>query len=74
MRENALRFSLAYSSPVFSKNIINKIGTIGQTNEVRELIYNNILILTEDTALNSFLPLLYQLYPQPVSAYISLDC
>ena len=29
MQENALRFSLAYSSLVFSRNIINKIDTLG---------------------------------------------
>ena len=34
MDENAIRFSLAYSSPVFKKSAIEKIGRIGQTLEV----------------------------------------
>ena len=62
MKENASRFSLAYSYPVFSKNII-----------VKELIYRNIPISTKNAELNRFLSLLYQPYPKLVSAHINLD-
>ena len=73
IKENASRFSLAYSSLVFLKNIISKIRQISQTDEVKRLIYRNISISTKNIELNRFLPLLYQLYPKPVSAHINLD-
>ena len=72
MQENVSRFSLAYSSLVFSRNIINKTGTLGQIEEVSRLIYHNIPISTENEEINYFLPLLYRLYPKPIEAHINL--
>ena len=48
MKENAVRFSLAYNSLIFDKSIIKKIGTIEQTTASHDLIYNNIQISTEN--------------------------
>ena len=58
MKENAYRFLLAYSSLIFEKIILSQIGTIGQTQAVIELIHNNILIITLNVEVNTFLKLL----------------
>ena len=42
MKENSVHFSLAYSLPIFEKDIIEHIGSIGQSNTANNLIYNNI--------------------------------
>ena len=71
--ENTSRFSLAYSSPIFEQNIIKKIGELGQTEESKNLIFNNILILTENKEINCFLALLYQPNHSLISEYIILE-
>ncbi|MFN9957528.1 MAG: hypothetical protein ACK55I_30850, partial [bacterium] len=73
IRENTTRFSLAYSSPIFEKDIIEKIGSIAQTDEVKDLIYNNVYIETTNVHINLFLPLLYQLNYKTVPIDISLE-
>ena len=59
-KENTNCFSLAYSSPIFEKDIIEQIGSIGQSNTANNLIYNNIQISIDNGQINQFLPLLYQ--------------
>ena len=73
IRENTTRFSLAYSSPIFEKDIIEKIGSMAQTDEVKDLIYNNVHIETTNVHINLFLPLLYQLNYKTVPIDISLE-
>ena len=52
MKENAIYFSLACSSPVFSINILQKLGMKGQTKKVRDLIRKNILVVTKNEIVN----------------------
>ena len=59
IKKNAIYFSLACSSPVFSMNILQKLGMKGQTEEVRDLIRKNILVVTKNEIFNQFLSLLY---------------
>ena len=73
MDENAIRFSLAYSSLVFEKGTIEKRGRMGQTLKVQGLIHYNIPITTHNSEVNTFLPLLYQLHPNPINAHINLE-
>ena len=73
MSENATRFSLTYSSPIFNRSIIKKIGTKGQSEDVQGLINSNIPIITENLEVNQFLLLLFQLSPQPINSFIDLQ-
>jgi len=50
--ENANRFSLALSSPIFDRGMIERIGTMGQALEVYELIHYNTLIYTANPEVN----------------------
>ena len=52
IKENTSSFLLACTSPVFETNILKQLGIIGQTEVVRDLIYNNITITTENEVLN----------------------
>ena len=71
MIENASHFSLAYSSSIFEQNIIEKIGELDQIEEAKNLIFNNIMILTENEEINYFLALLYQPNHSPISEQIT---
>jgi hypothetical protein len=73
MEENASRFSLVYSLPIFEQGAIEKISRIGLTLEVQGLINKNIPITIYNTEINVFLPLLYQPYPKLITAYIDLE-
>ena len=48
MTENSSYFSLAYSSLIFSRDIIERIGNIGELREVEDLIFNNINLATSN--------------------------
>ena len=73
MKENSVYFSLAYSSSIFEKDIIEYIGSISQSNAANNLIYNNIQISTDNGQINQFLPLLYQLNYKPIPIDISIE-
>ena len=73
MQENASRFSLVCSLPVFSKEIITDLGSLGLSEASQNLIYRNIPISTMDPQLNSFLPLLYQPSPAPIDTHITIE-
>jgi len=59
MMENTSHFLLAYSSSIFEQNIIEKIGELGQTEETKNLIFNDVILSTENEEINRFLALLY---------------
>ena len=73
MMENASCFSLAYSSPTFEQNIIEIIGELDQTEEVKNLIFNDVMLLTENKEINHFLALLYQPNYSLISEYITCE-
>jgi len=73
MKENTIRFSLAHISPIFDWDIIKAIDSLGQIHTINELIYNNILITTENNQINQFLLLLYQPNYKAISAEISVE-
>ena len=60
MNENSKRYFLAYFSPLFKKEVIQQIGTIGQNHASSELIFEGTLIEQVDHNTKNFLSLLYQ--------------
>ena len=46
MNENSKRSILAYSLPIFNKDILQQIGQFGEHYPIYQLLYNNILIKT----------------------------
>ena len=73
VKENDVPFSLAYSSPMFQKSILEKIGSFGQESESHDLIHNNIRISTDNDQVNQFLPLLCQPNCKPIQAHASTE-
>jgi len=71
--KNATRFSLAYSSSIFNQDIIEKLGTRGQSLEVQDLINKNIPIIIENSEVNQFLPLLFQPSLKHINTFINLQ-
>ena len=73
MEENSKRFVLVYKSTIFSKEIIERIGDLGQTKSSQELIFEGKPIKGIDLRLTSFLQLLHQKNLTQISARISLE-
>ena len=48
IKENTYRFQLAYNSPIFSTNILSKLGAYGQNDTVQLVIINDTLIESRD--------------------------
>ena len=63
----------AYSSSVFSKEIIEQLGNFGLLEASQGLIYQNISISTSNPQLNNFLLLLYQPASKPAGTCITLE-
>ena len=59
MKENSKKFMLVYKSIIFSKEIIERIGDLGQTKSSQELIFEGKPIDRIDSRLTFFLQLLY---------------
>ena len=59
MQENSQRSKLTYTYPLFSKDIISKIGVLGEIEISRRLVFERIPLLNTDKQLADFLSLLY---------------
>ena len=55
MKENSKRFVLALKSPLFSKNIIKRIGMLGDIRDSQDLLFKGILISNIDYRISEFL-------------------
>ena len=73
MLENSTYFSLAYSSPVFTTKIIERIGRLANSKEVNDLIHKNVDLVTSNNDINLFLRLMYQSNPFPINTHVSID-
>ena len=73
MAENATRFKLASSSPIFDRNIINQIRHFGESAKVQELIYYGTPIKIDNPALTLFFQLFHNPNYSPISCEISTD-
>ena len=73
MAENATKFKLASSSPIFDRNIINQIGHFSESAKVQELIHYRTPIETDNLALISFFQLFHNPNYSPISCEISTD-
>ena len=59
INENSKRFKLAYSSPLFNRNILHQIDHCAEKKAADELLFNNIPILGLDFETQTFLSLLH---------------
>ena len=55
MRENLIRFHLAYSFLLLKNLLLDQIGIVGKINKAQDLIYSSIPAFTNNTKLQSLL-------------------
>ena len=51
IEENDTRFKLAYSYPLFKREILDQIKRYRQNRQAQDLLWNNIVIDTQDNEL-----------------------
>ena len=73
INENSKRFKLAYSLPLFKRNILNQIGHYAEKKVVDELLFNNTPILGLDFETQNFLSLLYNEHMLPIPYHINSE-
>ena len=71
MNENSKRFKLAYSSPLFKRNILNQIDYCAEKKAADKLLFNNTLIPGLDFETQNFLSLLHNEHMLLIPHYIN---
>ena len=71
MDENATRFELAHTSPLFNKAHFEKIEKHRLNKKAQNLLWNNVDLEIDNSILSNFMKLLYQPSPVLISDEIS---